>query len=320
MTNHFIKNIEIKDFKCFDDFKAEGFARVNLVGGKNSVGKTAFLEACYVNSASSTLGGFLFSLRFIKFRREILNVLRGDLKQIAQEFVEQSNNIYVKTDLNCINFRYQDKGGIKTYYFIYGDESIDVNVKDFSFSEEEADNIIFIGNFGVSNVLIRLGYSSVQKRDAEDHLDRLLHDFDPSIDAFKIIDEVPQCKYNNKYLPISELGDGVKHLVAIVTSLYASENSYLFIDEIENGIHYTMLDNIWKIILTVSKELNVQVFATTHSKECIESYARVAKKLKEKDITYTILSKLKDGSIDAGVYDSKMLANTLEQDHEVRGW
>ena len=50
MSEHFIKNIEIRDFKCFDEFKAEGFGRVNLIGGKNNVGKTAFMEACYIVS------------------------------------------------------------------------------------------------------------------------------------------------------------------------------------------------------------------------------------------------------------------------------
>ena len=49
---HFIKNIEIKNFKCFEDFKAEGFGRVNLIGGKNNVGKTAFMEACFLSLAN----------------------------------------------------------------------------------------------------------------------------------------------------------------------------------------------------------------------------------------------------------------------------
>ena len=48
MNKHFIKNIEIKNFKCFKDFKAEGFGQVNLIGGKNNVGKTAFMEALYL--------------------------------------------------------------------------------------------------------------------------------------------------------------------------------------------------------------------------------------------------------------------------------
>jgi len=37
MNEHFIKNIEIKNFKCFKDFKAEGFGRVNLIGGKSTL-------------------------------------------------------------------------------------------------------------------------------------------------------------------------------------------------------------------------------------------------------------------------------------------
>ena len=49
MTKHFIKNIEIKDFKCFDNFKTEGFKRVNLISGRNNIGKTTLLEACYIN-------------------------------------------------------------------------------------------------------------------------------------------------------------------------------------------------------------------------------------------------------------------------------
>ena len=48
MDKHLLTEIEIRDFKCFKDFKAEGFKRVNLIGGKNNVGKTAFMEACFL--------------------------------------------------------------------------------------------------------------------------------------------------------------------------------------------------------------------------------------------------------------------------------
>ena len=48
MSEHFIKDIEIKNYKLFKNFKAGGFGRVNLIGGKNNVGKTAFMEACYL--------------------------------------------------------------------------------------------------------------------------------------------------------------------------------------------------------------------------------------------------------------------------------
>ena len=48
MDKHLLTEMEIRDFKCFKDFKAEGFKRVNLIGGKNNVGKTAFMEACFL--------------------------------------------------------------------------------------------------------------------------------------------------------------------------------------------------------------------------------------------------------------------------------
>jgi AAA15 family ATPase/GTPase len=45
MTNHFINNIHIENFKCFQNLQIDGIETVNLIGGKNNVGKTAFLEA-----------------------------------------------------------------------------------------------------------------------------------------------------------------------------------------------------------------------------------------------------------------------------------
>lgn len=74
-TAHFLTDIEIKDFKCFKDFKASGFKRVNLIGGKNNVGKTAFMDACYVNVHSVNINTIATAIYSIKFSRENLNIL-----------------------------------------------------------------------------------------------------------------------------------------------------------------------------------------------------------------------------------------------------
>jgi len=52
MQNNFINKIEIQNFKCFQDLEVDNLKRVNLIGGKNNIGKTAFLEACYLLSNS----------------------------------------------------------------------------------------------------------------------------------------------------------------------------------------------------------------------------------------------------------------------------
>src|SRR5712691_8463335 len=40
--------VTVKNFRCFERFSIEPLARVNLIAGKNSVGKTALLEAIYL--------------------------------------------------------------------------------------------------------------------------------------------------------------------------------------------------------------------------------------------------------------------------------
>jgi len=316
MNDHFIKNIEIKNFKCFQNFKAEGFGRVNLIGGKNNVGKTAFMEAVYVNVHSESIEHLTYALYACTHSRnylEYVNNKEPSVKKVLDtiQFYESESNI------KTVKFKVISIDAKKTYKFFDG---IEINKNEFSEDYKYADNIEFIDNFGFTNYELKLVYEAVQIKDKEEVLYKYINEFDKNILKFKIIGgDKPQCqKIEGDYQDLNEFGDGLKHYISIICSLYACVNGYLFIDEIGNGIHYTHLDTLWELILTISKEQNVQVFATTHSKECIESYARVAKKLEDKEITYTILSRLKSGEIHAGVRNFELLENSISQEHEIR--
>lgn len=320
MEEHFLKWINIVDFKCFHDFEVKNLQRVNLISGKNNVGKTAFMEACYINTRAMNIKTFLSALRGIKFMRENLNILADNTKANTKIFIEHSNGINLISNINKSSFNIKDIDGAKLYDFEFNKQHINVNVNDFSYETGITNNIEFIDSFGLSNSDIISNYSAVQKKDKEIYLNTILKEFDNCINGFKVIDELPQCKVNAEWLEITELGDGVRHIISIVTALFQCENGYLFIDEIENGIHYSHLDKVWEVILKVSKDVDCQVFATTHSKECIESYARMAKKSEDKDIAYIRMSRLQDGQIKATTFDYELIENSLEQEHEVRGW
>ena len=320
MNTHFIQNIQIKDFKCFSDFTAQGFTRVNLIGGKNNVGKTAFLEAGYINVFAQDIKSFTRALFEIKFMRENINLLLGDIDNNMQQFIELSNGLFVQSNIHRCSYQIENKEGIKKYIFSFNHESIATNVNEFSFELGYTANTQFIDNFGLPGSHIINCYSVVQKKDAEATLNTILNEFDTSIEAFKIIDEKPQCKVNGQYLELTELGDGVRHLVSIVTSLYASENGYLFIDEMDNGIHYTVLDELWRVILTLSAKLNVQVFATTHSKECIEAFNRVQQDLGDNQSVYFEMAKnIKTRQIFMRDLDDEQLAYELTHRGKYRG-
>ncbi len=323
MSDHFIKNIEIKNFKCFKDFKAEGFGRVNLIGGKNNVGKTAFMEAIYVNVNAQSVGSFLDALVKIKSSRYTLDIMddKNRNKDFSiKEFIEESNNIYTKSNINKVSYRIKDIDGIKEYFFKFKDKDIRVNINAFSFGLESIKNIKYIDNLGVDKSSLKEAFIAVQIRDKEDTLYKYINSFDSDVINFKIIGgDTPQCKsLNGEYRDLNQFGDGLKHFISVICSIYASSNGYLFIDEVENGIHYTKMELFWSAILSISKEQNVQIFATTHSAEAINSFTKIAQKQKDRDIDYIKLTKLEDNRRVAGVRDFEMLEYILEDGHEAR--
>ncbi len=318
MNAHFLTEIEIKQFKCFTDFKASGFKRVNLIGGKNNIGKTAFMEACWINLHSINVNAMITAIYGIKYSRENLNYIEKVVNN--QIFLDSTRSYSTKSNLSNIEFSILEKDAIKEYQFNINNELKVINGKDLSIIFEAVDNIIFIDNFGWSDVELIKAYQAIQKQDKEKELNSFISEFDDNIESFKVIGDKPQCKTNGEYRNIVEFGDGLRHYISIICALYAGENGYLFIDEIDNGIHYTQLDRLWELILTLSKKTNCQVFAITHSKEMLESFARVSEKLEDQGISYTLLVKNKQQEIKTIAMNYEVLLNGLVQEHEVRGW
>ena len=323
MNEDFIKNIEIKNFKCFEDFKAEGFGRVNLIGGKNNVGKTAFMEAVCINVYSNDISLMTNVLSSPKLAREFLEigyrVLSDIERKVFLESIEKYNSI---SNLNTVEFDILEKNGIKEYSFKYKNNKSIININDFSYEKSKENNIKFLTQLGFTKYQLKQVFESVQKKDMELILYEYINEFDKSILNFKIIGgDKPQCKIiNGEYRDINEFGDGLKHYISIICSLYACENGYLFIDELDNGIHYTLLDKLWEIILTISKQQNVQVFATTHSKECIESFNRVQKDLEDKNTYYFEMFKnKKEDKIEMRALDQEQLEYELQHGEGFRG-
>jgi len=77
-------------------------------------------------------------------------------------------------------------------------------------------------------------------------------------------------------VPLRSFGDGLNRLFAIVLSLVNANDGLLLIDEFENGMHHTVQVDIWRGIFRLSKLLNVQVFATSHSWDAVEAFQGAA--------------------------------------------
>lgn len=118
---------------------------------------------------------------------------------------------------------------------------------------------------------------------------------------------------------LSSMGDGINRLLTFILNLVNCENGYLLIDEFENGLHHSVQGKLWEVIFYLSKKLNIQVFATTHSSDSVRSFAQT---LKDQDLPeeFGCLVRLEnhDGNIIAREYDYNVLQSATEYNIETR--
>ncbi len=121
-----------------------------------------------------------------------------------------------------------------------------------------------------------------------------------------------------KQIPLNFLGDGFKRIFYIILKTISLKGKRIMIDEIEIGIHHSKMKDFWVNIFKVCKELDVQLFATTHSEECIEAYVEAAKEVNEQNIRLIRLQENKDKSIKAICYPYNAFEDIAESKTENR--
>ena len=116
------------------------------------------------------------------------------------------------------------------------------------------------------------------------------------------------------------MGDGVGRLLSILITIANYENGIVLIDEIENGFHSTTLILLWNSIKDVALAYNVQVFATTHSLECVKTFSKSISSdlLGDELIRLYRLEKSKENKHKVLKYNSEILQSSLESNWEVR--
>ncbi|WP_293155397.1 ATP/GTP-binding protein [Okeania sp. SIO2C9] len=72
-------------------------------------------------------------------------------------------------------------------------------------------------------------------------------------------------------IPVSLMGEGMGRLLSIILSIMNAKEGTVLIDEIENGIHHSVMEKVWQSIAVATRKSNTQLFATTHSYECIRA-------------------------------------------------
>jgi AAA15 family ATPase/GTPase len=236
---------------------------------------------------------FKFENANILINNEVKSILPVDLfNKKLYEIPKKKYNIFIKEILQ-----------------FYSGKNKPLNIK----------NKTFVSMNNIRTEFIAECIDEIKLQDNEDKLNTILNELF-YIKKIDVIGHQVMIKKDKKFVLLSEFGDGVKHLLNIILALYLNKNNTIYLDEIDNGIHYSLFNRLWEIIFKISESRNVQVFATTHSKECIESYNNVSQKLNETDITFIEFGKDKQNNIKANVMSSEQFNRNVKIGNGVRGW
>jgi hypothetical protein len=117
-------------------------------------------------------------------------------------------------------------------------------------------------------------------------------------------------------VPIGSMGDGMWRMLAMAIAITQSRGGFLLVDEIDTGLHYTVMSQMWKLIFNAARELDVQVFATTHSYDCVYSLAQICNAKEGGD--HVTVQRIDPGKGRSVPYDEAEITVAASREIEVR--
>ncbi len=188
------------------------------------------------------------------------------------------------------------------------------------------ENVQFIRTNGVVSESNGRLWDKITSTDKNSYVEDALKIVEPSVIGLRFVlpnansygtrkrDErigIVQLKGVSKPISLRSMGDGINRILTIILAMVNCENGCLLIDEFENGLHYSVQEKLWEIIFYLAGRLNIQVFVTTHSLDCVESFSAVLNNgNQEKEAGVMIRLENYQGDIEATVYDADEIQST----------
>lgn len=316
-----LSDLHIISYKAYVDFKISNLNRLNIIAGDNNSGKSSLLEAIYILCHQTNYMGIYEVVR----RRAKISDNRINQEWFVQQIPNNckiqgtfdNKNVSFLSSLTIENRSdFDSTGYLETLSINSEFDNIDQSATIRFFSNKERVSLI-----DGQKIVCPIIYSSPfflnePHRYAEFYARAFQTKTLPTIISFikenlihslrdiRLIDELQRFSvYDEDFqsvMDLSSYGEGLQRVFFISLLFASAENGILLLDEVENAIHVELLEDFVSLIETLSHRFNVQVFITSHSKECINSFAKNLNNSSE--ISYYSL--FKDGNSIASKYYS----------------
>lgn len=280
-----------------------------------------------IGDGSSPIG---FGLRFVKYREQHVDFGETEVPEVFANLITKAYKMKIEAPIETYDARIgleitsdQDK------YIRSLDETdvLDAIASNWLSSRRtDACNFVSAVN-AVDDSDLDIWWAKIALTDGEDIAVRALQAIEPRVERISQIKElqdddtrfVVRLNGHRKPIPLRSMGDGMNRILTLVLAMINSSGGYLLIDEFENGLHYSVQQHLWQIIFQLAEELNVQVFATTHSNDTIGAFGSVVNKVESNPLS-GLLIKLEniDNHIESLVFEPDELKVIKENHIEVR--
>ena len=300
-----IKSINIKNFRGIDHLIIEDFSRVNVFLGQNNSGKTTMLEAIAMLMSMSN-PDVPQAINAVRARKPFSNFI--DVQYFFNN-LDVTTPPEVKAELSDGSFRHltlalsyvfdeladpknepqQQMGAVKYVNTLEMNFEIAkgttrqshkswlrVNPQGLVVNRKVADGYLenkrawlTPSDLMTSNLANDL--AELFKRNRKDTILALLKLFDTRINSIEILTDDIYIGFEgmSQMLSVSMMGDGLRRYLNIVASAANPLIDILLIDEIDNGLHYSVYKKLWQALFALAEASNKQIFVTTHSKETL---------------------------------------------------
>lgn len=316
-------DLHITDFRGIHDLKLSGFSRVNLIVGENNTGKTTLLEALALAAAPHEAGNLLYRFRLSSGTSNPSRWLRRDGNKSTYSMLTltgSSGSVSVAvTDRSSVNIKTSDG---RDFEQVSGMGHVTIWCDPMS-TPKLRIRTVAVQHRSPQDLVVDFS-TAVRSKQGEKELESLLHAVDNRIKAVRLDYEgdnrQPYISADiglSERVPLDQLGQGVNRLIAIFCELLGQRPTICFIDEIENGLHHTVLKRIWQGIAEAAERLDIQVFATTHSRECLEAAHECFSERNPYDFRVVQLYRVRD-QIDGRVLSKDLIEAAVNSEIEVR--
>jgi len=308
-----LNSLHVRNYRNLKELKIDSINQINLITGKNNTGKSSLLEAVYIyytkgkaESIWQILNGrdecdeenfipalpSLFNNRLTNepivigevnsvenFKLKIVHYLEEVETKGTGEIIHRKKNIPDNKLNNYQNYKTGFEIRIDDAIMFIDEQGGKITGNPAQFSQYFNIGFVKAGSFKTNDKL----FDSIALTVKENYIIDALKIIEPKTERIAFVADnnsserkaVVKLSDQPRVLPLQSMGDGMNRIFSIILALVNTENGLLLIDEFENGLHYSVQKLLWKIIFKLAEKLNIQVFATTHSSDCISSFEAV---------------------------------------------